>query len=178
MNLFLAIALVAFSALYAVRAWGIKRFRIADRTAAIAESVGLLAPCCTSPRAGPACRSRCGSRPSRSPPVAWWGSCCASTLSVDPDAPPTHLACDPPGARRAGVCGRVRTRGDLRLRMTRTIDGERSRGITRSRGSSRPPGGRVDPPHASSRWRRGSRRRIPNPCPEPRRASPPMRRTT
>lgn len=43
MNLFLAIALVAFSALYAVRAWGIKRFRIADRTAAIAESVGLLA---------------------------------------------------------------------------------------------------------------------------------------
>ncbi|CAH0193705.1 hypothetical protein SRABI76_01838 [Microbacterium oxydans] len=43
MNLFLAIALVAFSALYAVRAWGIRRFRIADRIAAIAESVGLLA---------------------------------------------------------------------------------------------------------------------------------------
>ena len=43
MNLFLAIALVAFSALYALRGWGMTRFRISDRIAAIAESVGLLA---------------------------------------------------------------------------------------------------------------------------------------
>ena len=43
MSLLLAIALVVFSALYAFRAWSTRRFRIKDRVAAIAESVGLLA---------------------------------------------------------------------------------------------------------------------------------------
>lgn len=42
-SLLLAVALVVFSALYALRAWAPKRFGIADRLGAIAESTGLLA---------------------------------------------------------------------------------------------------------------------------------------
>lgn len=41
-SLTVALALVAFAALYAARAWGPERLRLKDRTGAVAESVGLL----------------------------------------------------------------------------------------------------------------------------------------
>ncbi|MBO9567412.1 MAG: hypothetical protein J7503_01190 [Cellulomonas iranensis] len=41
-SLTVALALVAFAALYVARAWGPERLRLKDRTGAVAESVGLL----------------------------------------------------------------------------------------------------------------------------------------